>query len=242
MANCILLVFEGAVTEKLVWDNINKHYLCDHESPIICGIYGNEIYSLFHKMKKDPDLDLFLLLKENEANTDLLKDISKDQVSEIYLFFDYDGHAGGASDEKLQSMLSFFNEETENGKLYISYPMVEAVKHISKSAAFNDLRVKCKENIQYKALVRNDVDAIYSSLNKYTSDQWKFIFSEHCKKLNALMLDEYVFPSNYFDQLAVFGKQKEKHIDTENMVAVLSAFPVFLIDYYGCSKFSELIS
>lgn len=240
MANHILLVFEGAVTEKLVWESIKKYYFNDN-TPITHGIYGGEIYSLFHKMNKDPDLDLFTILKKNNVNKEPLKNISRDQVSEIYLFFDYDGHASAASDEKLEKMLIFFNEETENGKLYINYPMIEAVKHISKTTKFQDLKTKCKENINYKNIVHNDTEGKYNDVKNYTKEQWGHISTQNCKKLNKLIIDNFEFPKRNFSQLEAFNKQKEKHIDPENMVAVLSAFPVFLIDYFGCSNFSKML-
>ena len=49
------------------------------------------------------------------------------------MFFDYDGHAPLADDEKIKELLILFNEETSFGKLYISYPMIEALKHINES-------------------------------------------------------------------------------------------------------------
>lgn len=59
-------------------------------------------------------------------------DISRDEISEIYLFFDHDGHSHLANREKLENMLQYFNNETENGKLYVSYPMVESLKQQEK--------------------------------------------------------------------------------------------------------------
>ena len=56
------------------------------------------------------------------------------------MFFDYDGHVNmprnehGAGhwdgDEVLGEMLKVFSDETDQGKLFISYPMVEAIQHI----------------------------------------------------------------------------------------------------------------
>ena len=56
--------------------------------------------------------------------------------SEVYLFFDYDGHHNNipkklSGKDALEEMLETFNNETELGKLYVSYPMVEAIKEIS---------------------------------------------------------------------------------------------------------------
>jgi hypothetical protein len=234
-------VFEGEATERQVWLSLNRFYLNGDHGPVVYGIYGGEIYSLFHKMKNDPDLDLFSLLKESPKNNGLLDGISKEQVSEIYLFFDYDGHAPAASDDKLNEMLNFFNEETDNGKLYLSYPMVEALRHLHPNVDFSSVVVDCKRNIRYKHLVSQATTRAYHNVGIYTDAQWQHVISEHCKKLQHLMVDEYELPDKYYDQPSVFAKQLEKHIEPNENVAVLSAFPVFLLDYYGHLAFGQTL-
>ena len=101
--------------------------------------------------KVDEDLDTFNLLKERSLlNKEILNEFNRNDFAEIYLFFDYDGHSTLANDSKLESMLRFFNEETFVGKLYISYPMVEALKHIQDEDAFRYVKVLAKKNIHYK--------------------------------------------------------------------------------------------
>ncbi len=80
-----------------------------------------------------------------------LENISKDQIAEIYLFFDYDKHASNSSDEKIKKMLEVFDNETEKGKLYISYPMIEAIKHIRRELDFKD--TVAKSDSDYKRIL-----------------------------------------------------------------------------------------
>ena len=58
--------------------------------------------------------------------------MTRDDFSEVYLFFDYDAHQTNLRKEDdadaVAQMLESFDNETENGKLYISYPMVEALR------------------------------------------------------------------------------------------------------------------
>lgn len=242
MANYILLVFEGQKTEVLAWESLRGFFLNDlNDNTIIYGIYGNEIYSLYNKIVKDPDLDLFSLLKESPLNRELLTEISKDEVSEIFLFFDYDGHVGGATDDQLASMIELFNEETEAGKLYISYPMIEAIKHINPTTLFSETTAHCKTKINYKGLVSQQCDAAYKHFHRINETQWKHIVSEHCKKLNHLMTNTFTFPTQYFDQASTFDQQLKKHIIPNDEVAVLSGFPIFILDYYGSEKLEEII-
>ncbi|ROW57287.1 hypothetical protein C3E80_21145, partial [Cronobacter malonaticus] len=74
------------------------------------------------------DLDIFSLIKERNPE---LESFTRDMFSQVFLFFDYDGHSNNASDEKIRKLLDFFDEETEKGRLYISYPMIESLKCIS---------------------------------------------------------------------------------------------------------------
>ncbi len=176
-------------------------------------------------------------------NVDTLKSYKRNDFAEIYLFFDYDGHSDKADDNKLEQLLNFFNEETDKGKLYISYPMAESLKHIICHESFKDLNVKCKEKINYKELVSKKCLKYLQDFTRYTIDTWKQVIDTHLKKMNYIVCDLFEFPHEITTQSTIFSKQIEKHISKETpMVAVLSAFPVFLHDYYGNRKIKEMIS
>lgn len=242
MANVILLVFEGAKTEPAILESLLRFYLNKPDRTIVKTIYGGEIYSLFHTLENDPDLDLFLLLKGRKNNQDTLANISKDDVSEIYLFFDYDAHATAAEDEKLKAMFKTFCEETETGKLYISYPMVEAIRHLKDDIPFENTAVECKKKIGYKQLSSNEGDEKYKDFTNLKIDGWNHIIEQHCKKLNHLMVSEFSFPQMHFKQDEIFENQYEKYIKPTETVSVLSAIPVFVMDYYGHKVLEDLIS
>jgi hypothetical protein len=172
------------------------------------------------------------LVEELRAkNQTVLEGIERKQIAEVYLFFDYDGHATNASDQTIEEMLNYFNDETENGKLFISYPMVEAIKHLKADIDFQNTIVDAKNNIRYKKLVNRECDRCYTYSLQLS--HWHIIIQEHCNKLNFLMSESYSFPTQLFEQIEVFNMQFKKYIKPENKVAVLSAFPVLLLDYYG---------
>src|SRR5690606_18858253 len=104
--------------------SFTKHIFND-KTVITCAFCA-EIYQLHRALVDDEDLDTFSLLKDIPNNKEILKDFTRDDFAEIYLFFDYDGHSTLASDNALFEMLDIFDEETDLGKLYISYPMVES--------------------------------------------------------------------------------------------------------------------
>ena len=136
-----LFIFEGVRAESKYADSLEQNFLGKRIS-VKC-VYDAEIYQLYRRLKEEEfSFDMIELLKErNEVNATLLKDCTRDSFAYIYLFFDYDAHSSLASDDKIAEMLSFFDNETENGLLYISYPMLEAIRH------FKDMEIT-STNIQ----------------------------------------------------------------------------------------------
>ncbi|WP_052910095.1 hypothetical protein [Riemerella anatipestifer] len=239
MSNNILFIFEGESTEKIVVDSLTKFFV--NNNTIITCAYCTTIYSIYTRIKGDEYLDTFNLVKDIEVNKDILQNFKRSDFSQIYMFFDYDGHATNASDEKLIELLNFFNEETEKGKLYISYPMVEALKHIKCFNTFEDLKVKHENFRNYKQLVSSECIDKLKHFHCYDKDIWKKTIKSHLKKMNKVVNNVYDFPKNIIDQITIFNKQLEKHIKKDRTVAVLSAFPIFLHDYYGNEQLKNLI-
>ena len=89
---------------------------------------------LWKQLKADDfDIDVIEVLREsNDEIKKQLTGLSRDDFSEVYLFFDYDAHQTNlgktVNEDVIHQMLESFDNETENGKLYISYPMVEALR------------------------------------------------------------------------------------------------------------------
>ena len=52
--------------------------------------------------------------------------------------------------------------------------------------------------------------------------------------MNYLVNDVFDFPANTEPQSSIFSMQLEKHVNHKcPEVAVLSAFPIYVLDYYG---------
>jgi hypothetical protein len=241
----VLFIFEGEDTEPKIISSMRGNLLKD--SPIVTCVYGAEIYQLFEKIKEDEYFDLFGLLRERNSNN--LRDHRRKDFSEVYLFFDYEAHSTMADDEKILEMLSFFCNETEEGKLYVSYPMAEAIRHIVDYDTFDKLTVKCKgancpymdsskecdkclKEPHYKTVVGRDGIKELQNLNSY--EKWIKVIETHLSKMNYIINGRYEFPDRLESQHAIFSNQFSKHIDKRcPEISVLSAFPVFIHDYYG---------
>jgi len=176
------------------------------------------------------------VLKERRvSNQEEIATLRRDDISEIYLFFDYDGHTSKASNDDLVKMLAYFNEETEAGKLYVSYPMVEAIRHINTVDDYLDTVFDIYGK-NYKELVNEKTDFMH--LSRLEKNRLDYVVVQNCKKANYIVHGERTLP-NYqtviskLNQLDIFQAQLEKHILKANQVSVLSCFPLFTIEYFG---------
>lgn len=247
MADVVLLVFEGEKTELQISESLNRHFFTSN--PLITS-FNAEIYQLWRTLQDDDDLDLLEIIRErSDKNRNVLKNLQRKDVAQIFLFFDYDGHAKKASDAAISAMLTHFNNETENGKLYISYPMVEALKHIQREVCFHEVVVNAKTKSQsglksYKQLIE-ECGSVYPDLTQLEKENWNHIVIENLKKANFIIYDVAQMPATYRDvanlkQLVIFRQQLQKYILPHQLVAVLSAFPFFIIEYFGEKAYAEL--
>lgn len=247
----IAIISEGEKTEKQIINNLENNFTT-FSNKIIFLSYKANIYNLFREIEEDEDIDIISLLKEKQIKANKIRNdvenidvsnINSDDISQIYLFFDYDGHTENASDEEIVKMLNKFDNETENGKLYISYPMVEALKHLKKDKLdINNYLVEAKIRINYKNFVSQNTD--YENLVNLTKGNWFFIISENLKRCLFLLEIKninYEIYSNMINQESIFNKQLDKYISKEEKVLVLSAFPFFLIEYFGEEFFSLVV-
>ena len=252
-----LFVFEGVRAESKYVDMLEQNFL--GKRIFVKCVYDAEIYQLYKVLKEeDDDFDLVELLKErNKENAELLRDYTRDSFAYIYLFFDYDAHSTLADDEKIEEMLKFFNNETENGLLYISYPMLEAIRHYKDMQSFKELTVKCKrancpymdecdevevclKEPHYKNVSASECQPQLTNINKYTKEVWQELIRAHVSKMNYLIHDVFELPQQIESQSNIFSKQLEKHINHKcPKVAVLSAFPIYALDYYGAETLKK---
>ena len=252
-----LFVFEGSRAESKYVEQLERNFLGKRIS-VKC-VYDAEIYQLYKSLKKEElDFDMVELLKERSAeNAELLKDYTRDSFAYIYLFFDYDAHSTLADDGKIEEMLAFFNNETENGLLYISYPMVEAIRHFKDLDSFKELTVKCKRancaykdsckdveaclaEPHYKQFSASDCRSDLCNINKYTNEVWQELIYAHVSKMNYLVNEQFAFPEKTELQSTIFESQLEKYINHKcPMVAVLSAFPIYVLDYFGVNTLKK---
>lgn len=240
MSEVILFIVEGNKTEHSLASSLFPFYFIDRKPKIVT--FGAEIYQLYNLLKKQEyaDYDIVGLLKEREPEA--LAGIKRTKISEIYLFFDYDGHARGACDEKLKQLITYFNDETGNGKLFVSYPMIESIKHIIPGRCFSTVLAEAKIKERYKGVVSNEGCKTLQNLNELSDESIKLIHAEHFKKANFLCNDKFELPEEILDQQVIFDSQLIKYIKPDEKISVLNGFPMLFLHYFGVSKAIDKLS
>jgi hypothetical protein len=231
-----LLVFEGERTEPRIFDNLKRTLFSNTENRILYATYNTNIYQLWNEIKQDDGLDLIEILRER--NLESLNGIIRKSVFDIYLFFDHDPHDPFASDDEIEKMLEYFDNETANGKLYISYPMVEALKHFENDLS-NERFKDCIESISTLSNYKRKIGKFtcFQDIRHLTKENWNYIILENIKKANHIVNSVYIKPEysniNEFNQKNIFSNQLENYIRPYKSVAVLSGVPFFIVEYFG---------
>ena len=211
----ILFVFEGDEREPRLYRTLERLYFPKQNENIICS-FGNNIYDLYNELQEyDGDGDIVALMREHLADRGdaTLDGIRNSDISEIFLFFDYDFQNSQLSldeiNRRVEEMLTLFDDETDNGKLYINYPMIESIRYTKELpddayASYTIGREACKD---FKRLAREF--SAYDSLDhllfkdgetptkdKYlkVKDNWEYLRAMNVCKANLLTTGLFTMP------------------------------------------------
>lgn len=246
----ILFIFEGERREVMLFKSIELLFFPRPNENIVCS-FGNNIYELYRQMQNlGEGADIVGLLKEN-GSFDIDSDMS--DFSDVFLFFDLDIHNQNQSIEtskqQLKEMLDYFDNETENGRLYVNYPMIESIYHTERLPDQNyyNYTVKIDDCSDYKRIARDF--GPYSNLDHLCVTQRNKDRSEivnrakknwlHLVEMNVSKSAKLCDVTNDSEKLKeeisqshIFSKQDIKHIEPNGEIAVLNGFPLFLFDYF----------
>ena len=176
----ILLITEGKSTEPKIFNQLKECGLLPNNAEIVP--YRNNIYALDYFIQnnyKDNDFENFdikLLLLEKERKEGTLDEekfrILDDSYTDILLIFDLEPHSKEYSKERILSLIKIFNS-TLDGKLYLSYPMIEALfdnfdNHgIFRQADFNKKSISPREIKKKTQSKNNKIYKNFVKENKY---------------------------------------------------------------------------
>lgn len=269
----ILFIYEGVSAEEQLLANLQEAYLADFSEVEILNLPADgNIYMLWRRLVEDEfETNVIDLLREmsTEARERLeRKGLKASQFSEIYMFFDYDGHAAQFSEETieqanelckrlgmeeiknkrdlLERLLLVFDNETEQGKLYISYPMIESIKEIrAEVATYNRLYIPLEEVPRYKHSFAQRSD--YGNYSRITRNLWAIACKASVKQasliVNGYEACTYKQFINEITQLNIYHAEKRDYINNSSgyFLAVLNSIPLFLCEYFDESFWNKEI-
>ena len=181
-----------------------------------------------------------------------LDGIRNSDISEIFLFFDYDFQNSQLSLEEInrrvEEMLALFDDETDNGKLYINYPMIESIRYtkelpddayvgytVGREACKDFKRLACEfsayDSLDHLLFKDGETPAKEKYLK--LKDNWEYLRTMNVCKANLLTTGLYTMPREKSDicQLAIFSNQVMKYVKPNENVAILNSFPIFIYEY-----------
>ena len=248
MRSRIAVILEGESREFAIWKSISRYFFPNTDIDLFFLPAKGNIYMLWKQTEQDnQETDLIELIRDSDpAIADQLKDLRRDDFQEIYLFFDLDPHQdnlgikdAGKAEEIVEHMLETFDNETELGKLYLSYPMVEALRDYRAGTcrAHTDCFYPVKDTGHYKHdSAQNNPN---SNTNRYIHATWLHLVAIFIQKCYCLMGRRFADGAEdtlrwYWDvinPLIIYQRQRVIMNEREK-VFVLSAFPEFLLDYF----------
>jgi len=253
MSTKIAVIYEGVKAEKEIFENISKHFFSSNtEIAVFSFPADGNIYMLWERLKADEfETDVISVVKEmcNIDGDERVENLKSSDFSEIYLFFDYDIHNNNLKKEHrkidiLSEMFQTFNNETEYGKLYISYPMVESIKDISfEKREYNNFYITIDESADYKMLVNGSQD--YASYKKITKEMWIAACDASRKQASLIVLHKKICDYLQFissvTQDKIYEAQKNNFVKDNGCIAILNSLPLFLLEYFKIEFWEEVI-
>ena len=221
------------------------------ETVIISFPVAGNIYMLWSRLKKD-DFQTEVIEVVREMSTEaknILGDLRAEDFSEVYLFFDYDAHNHNIPKEYLntdiiQEMLQCFDNETEFGKLYISYPMIESLREIQmKTESYASVSVSMQDGKKYKNRVSIYRD--YQDFSKITTQKWMVACKASARRANLIVQKQNTIPTYrcfiyQLTQNMIYQSQIEQFVLPKQEICVLNSIPLFLLEYFEETFWNEM--
>lgn len=249
----VIFIYEGVKAEEKLLKNLSEVFFSSKAdiSILNCPADGN-IYMLWTRLKKDDfETNVIDVLKEMSiVAKERLSHLKASDFSEIYLFFDYDGHNDNIPKEYLDrdilgEMLKTFDNETELGKLYVSYPMVESIKEIDGQARdYKNLYLPLDEIPKYKQSFFEHSD--FNNYSQFDEKKWLAACDASRKRASLLVTYHssctYEYFIHHLSQEGLYLSQKQNYINNGHLLCILNSVPLFLLEYYGESFWDKVVA
>lgn len=250
----ILLITEGKKPENRIIDSIRNYlgYVPRKKYDFVWGYWGAGILDLYDKLVQDEEQDYLPLLKKRAENQEL-QNYCVDDFGQIFLFFDFDPQSQTEKDKmrgkekgvrnfegRISEILQKCSDETSPfGKLFLSYPMIEA--YLSFPYKFECSQIECYFDEHSSKRFAQTMHSINSSAAHRPDDLfWKRLLAYHLYKVCLFMgLDNNYKHTADMEQLDVYMRQQESRKKTGRYFAI-SPISLFMLSLYGSNFYDSL--
>lgn len=219
MPKKILLIVEGEKREPDLVKAMFSIYGLTDSFEIFS--YESNIHVLYDLLVKNGGSEGFDLLPSLRAisKNEREKKILSESYTDIILIFDYDPNDARYEMRRLRTLIEYFSDSTDNGKLYINYPMVESFFHLKARFGMDFLtsrvpREDMKNSKAYRTFVSKE--SYIKNFNHFPKDikEWNWIIKTNIQKSAILTSSsDTTAPASQisiFDEESyIFGKGEE---------------------------------
>ncbi len=236
----ILVIVEGERKELNLVGRLRELFMPQN---ISIASYGTSLYKLYDNLVdcsdcNFEDLDLLLVLKEHEPVVEK-KAVFDEKYTDILLIFDFDPQDEKFDIEKIRKLMSYFNDSTDNGKLYINYPMVESFYHLANvrevmvDENFKDSKFTFQELVEHKYKRRVVIEGTDLDIKRMPKEQVENIMYQQVCKSNYILDGNYKVLEDYSQEkmLMLLDKQNNLLIH-EGEAYVLNTCSFFVLEFY----------
>lgn len=157
----ILMLVEGKKTEVKLFQKILSCFPEIQMNPENILVYNTNIWALNKSLMSVFGEEWYLAedIEFIEFLESLDDSIRGKKITDIFLVFDYERQDPLFDEKILEQMLRFFHNSTENGQLYLNYPMIESYKHLKKpfpAQEYLNRKCACGALLNYKSIVNRE--------------------------------------------------------------------------------------
>ena len=244
MRDC-LFIMEGPKDEPKLFNSLFREMKKDDRQH--CYYFRCNLHVLANLLMPNDDddldaIDLLMTLKGRYNSAEEIQ-VLNHKYTDIFLVFDFEPQEGNPAFDKIRKMAAYFNDSTDNGKLYINYPMMQSYRHLT---ALPDLDFEFRKAMvnpekSYKQLVGEEGKAIPSRLKSYDHVQLYSMAVHHLKKREKVLGRAFELPNDYdeAEDIEVFDRQTQM-LAEEGSCFVLNTAILILVAYAPNSFLREV--
>lgn len=247
MPKRILLIVEGESDEVKFLRGLFEN--CFKKAEYKFYSYKTNIHTLAQELYNnypdfdEGDVDIRLVLASLESSREK-KEMLLDKYSDIYMVFDFEPQHDHKHFDTVRRMVNYFNDSTNQGQLFVNYPMMQSYKHFEclPCPSFEFYEVALDQAKEYKRYVGEISN--FKDLTKYTFVTYFSIAVHQLKKANKILNGVFALPNKfeYFDFCAtqIFDYQVSL-LESASKISVLNTCIFALVDF-APSKFFAFVS